>query len=126
MKTQTMQHNWKAFIDLFSSRNNSRQTRLGVLTGPPESMEDYWLEDGLPLAGVDADVHGEALPSVEIMLGDMQNAESRRLTHVVSNARNLKIILSAQGDADGLDVEDSDGRITMLRFENSSFRENAS
>ena len=117
MKAQKEQHNWKALVDLFNTRNQGRPTRLGVLSNPPDAMEDYWLEDGLPLAGVDVDTHADGTPSIEIMLGDERQAESRRLTHVVTNARSLKFVVTALGDADGLEVEGEDGKTTVLRFE---------
>lgn len=78
-------------------------------------MQDYWLEDGLPLTGIDVDSHDEHQgPTVEIMLG---SDEKGHMTHVVKDARFVRIVLSASGETDGLDIEDSEGKTTVLRFE---------
>jgi hypothetical protein len=44
-----------------------RRTRLAVFEGTPESLTDYWLEDMLPLVGLDMDPHGKDGPQVEII-----------------------------------------------------------
>ena len=71
-----------------------------------------------PLAGIDVDPRGENAPTIEIMLGDAAQANSRHLTHTVAKTRTVKIILSASGEADGLEIEDAEDRTTILRFEN--------
>ena len=81
-------------------------------------MTDYWIEDGLPLEGIDIDTHGDNAPTVEIMLGDAQKTGSRAFTHIITKTRFIKIILSASGESNGLDIEDESGAITILRFEN--------
>jgi hypothetical protein len=116
MKTERSNDNWKTFIELFSVRNKNRPTRVAVFEGAPGDMSDYWIEDGLPLAGIDVDTHDPESPSVEIMLGDGKG-DTRHLTHTVNNARFAKILLSASSEADGLEIEDSEGRRTILQFE---------
>jgi hypothetical protein len=116
-KTET-QHNWSAFLKLFSRQNQNRPTRIGVFEGEPGAMTDYWVEDGLPLTGIDVDTGGSDAPSVEIMLGNMEKPDSPALTHTIAKARFIKIVLSAGGESDGLDIENEDGRTTILRFEN--------
>ena len=118
MNAATNQHNWAPFINFFSNQNRKRPTRISVFEGAPEEMEDYWLEDGLPLTGIDIDTHGKESPTIEIMLGDATKADSRHMTHVVSGARSVKIVLSASGDADGLEIVDAEGKTTILQFEN--------
>ena len=95
-----------------------RPTRLAVFAGEPGSMEDYWIEDGLPLAGIDLDEHDEDSPHVEIMLGDASAPDSRHMTHIVTGVRRVKLELGAGGN-DGLDLEDANGEVTLLRFEPS-------
>ena len=112
------QHNWSAFLRLFSLQNNMRPTRIGVFEGAPGAMTDYWLEDGLPLAGIDIDTRGEDAPTVEIMLGSVEKPDTRHLTHTTAKARFVRLVLSASGESDGLDIEDDEGRTTILRFEN--------
>lgn len=118
-KTET-QHNWSAFLKLFSQQNKLRPTRIGVFEGAPGAMTDYWLEDGMPLAGIDIDIHGNAMPTVEIMLGNFEKPESSQMTHIIANTRFVRIVLSASGESEGLDIEDSQGRTTILRFENQT------
>ena len=114
------QHNWTEFIKLFSRQNKSRPTRLGVFEGEPGKLVDYWLEDGLPLEGIDIEARGDAAPSLEIMLGSPEKSDSRSYTHTVENAWFVKIMLSASGESDGLEIEDDQGAITILRFENET------
>lgn len=118
MKAATKQTNWTEFLKLFSEQNRLRPTRLGVFEGEPGEMRDYWLEDGLPLAGIDVDTHAEGAWAIEIMLGNNENAGSQAMTHVIRGARSAKIILSPDGDGDGLEILDAEGKTTFLRFEN--------
>lgn len=110
-------YNWSALLNLFNEQNRMRPTRLGVFEKERDFVTDYWIEDGLPLAGIDADLSNENAPAIEIMLGDGAK-DSRQMTHTVKNARIVKIILSANGAQDGLEVEDADNKTTFLRFEN--------
>ncbi len=119
MKAITKQHDWSTFLKFFSEQNNARPTRLGVLKSEFGAVAtDYWIEDGLPLAGMDVDERGENAPTIEIVLGDAAQADSRHLTHTVAKAQTVKIILSANGEADGLEIEDAQERTTILPFEN--------
>jgi hypothetical protein len=117
MNKTEKQHNWTEFIKLFSRQNKSRPTRIGVFEGEPGNMTDYWLADGLPLEGIDIDTHGDTL-TIEIMLGNAEKAGARAFTHIIEKARFAKIVLSASGESDGLEIENDEGAITILRFEN--------
>ena len=90
------------FLKLFSEQNGGRPTRLGVFEGEPGAMTELWIEDNLPLAGIDFE------------LGDAAEHGSLHFTHTVADARFVKIVLSANG----CDIEDSQGKTTVLRFEN--------
>jgi hypothetical protein len=116
-KTET-QHNWADFLKLFSRQNKLRPTRIGVFEGAPDALTDYWVEDGLPLEGIDVDTSGSDAPSVEIMLGSMEKPGLPGLTHTIAKTRYIRIILSADGESDGLDIENDEGSTTTLRFEN--------
>lgn len=118
MNKTEIQHNWTDFLKLFSRQNHNRPTRIAVFEGQPDAMQDYWLEDGLPLSGIDIDAHGEDAPSIEIMLGEDNTTDSHHFTHNVSKVRSIKFVLSANGETDGLDIEDFRGTTTILRFEN--------
>ena len=88
----------------YSKQNFGRPTRLGVF----ENGNDYWLEDGMPLSGIDFDRHHKSL---EIILGN-------ELTHIINDTRNVKINFSLETENDGLDITDAEGNVTVLRFEN--------
>ena len=92
------------FLQFYSKENSGRPTRLGVF----DNENDYWIEDGILLGGIDFDKHGD---SIEIMLGDV-------MTHTVKNVKMIKISFSLNGVNDGLDITDSEGKTTILRFEN--------
>jgi hypothetical protein len=118
MNATKKQTKWAEFLKLFSEQNRFRPTRLGVFEGEPGEMKDYWLEDGLPLAGIDVDAHGEGFPTIEIMLGKSETADSRTMTHIIRGAQSAYIVLSPSGDDDGLEIKDAEGKTTFLRFEN--------
>jgi hypothetical protein len=98
------QTNWKQFVRFFNEQNAGRPTRLGVF----EDDDDYWLEDGVPLTGIDVDPR-EDHPSLQIMLA--------RFTHTVKGVRKLTFHVTVDGNAEGLDITNAEGSTTILRFE---------
>lgn len=84
MNAVTKQHNWSTFLKLFSEQNRTRPTRIGVFEGEPGAMTEHWIENGLPLTGIDVDARGEDAPTIEIMLGDSTKIDSSHLTHTVT------------------------------------------
>jgi hypothetical protein len=106
MSAAAQQHNWTEFLKFYNKQNAGRKTRLGIFEGE----NDYWLENGLPLSGLDVDTRGDA-PTIEIMLGDF--------THVVENAREINARFSFDGSGDGLDITGAEGKTTVLRFDQS-------
>jgi len=108
MKTDMNAHNWANYIRLFSEQNSGRPTRLGVFQKKGNVVNDYWLESGLPLIGVDIDSHDERA-DVQITLGSF--------THEINNAIELEFHLDLIGNEDGLDIRGADGTTTVLRFE---------
>ncbi len=119
MKTQ-MEMNWSKYLRVFSEHNRNRPTRLGVHQGPPGSMSDLWLEDGLPLLGVDVAARPERL-DVEIMLGPTpepgRGPKAAHMSHRVFDARSLRIVLGASGQSDALEIENANGETTVMQFE---------
>lgn len=101
-------HVWTTFLKCYSEQNMERPTRLGVFENRSDIFNDYWLEDGLPLRGMGVDTHGE-LPDIEILLGEF--------SHRIEGARTLKVHFSQEGDEDGIDISDVNGKTTILRFE---------
>lgn len=104
MSEPRQQLQWTAFLKFYSEQNEGRPTRLGVFEGG----NDYWLENGLPFNGIDVDVHG-GRHIIEIVLGDF--------THITKNVKDVKFLLSHSGEEDGVDIEDFDGKTTVMRFE---------
>lgn len=91
-------------LSFFAKENLGRTTRLGIFDG----ADDFWIESGQPLTAIVVDDRCE-LPSVELVLGDY--------THTICDAMDMKIMLSHAGDEDGLNITDSKGATTILRFE---------
>ena len=114
MEATGTQHNWRPFVDLFGQTNRSRPTRIAVFEGEPEDWTDDWLEDGLPLTGIDIEERPGKPIALEIMLG---TGGTRQFTHAVKDVRSLRITLSATGVNDGLEIGDAEGRTTVLRFD---------
>ena len=108
MTAATRKHEWSDFLRFYTQQHKGRRTRLGLFEHQPDGFTDYWLENGLPLEGVDIDTHDEKA-TVEIMLDGFE--------HPVRDVRSLKAHFSFNGDEDGLDITDSEGNTTILRFE---------
>ena len=116
MGREIEQTRWETFLSEFNEQNRKRATRLGVIKMEDGIEEDFWLEDGLPLAGIGVELDGEDAPRVQIMLGGI-GSDARHLTHTVRRVRRLTLGLSLRGMQDGLEVEAEDGTRTFLRFE---------
>lgn len=86
-----------------------RPTRIGLFEKTSEVTNDYWLEDGLPLRGLDLDFKN-GMPVIEIML--------EGYTHVVRGVRSIRPIYSIDGTEDGIDLIGPGETTTILRFEN--------
>ena len=108
MKAATRQHEWTKFLKFFSEQNAGRPTRLGVFERSGDVVNDYWLENGLPLTGIDIDTKKE-LPSVQITVGNF--------THKVDSAVKLLFHFSLSGNEDGIDISCANGQTTVMRFE---------
>lgn len=106
---------WQSDLEAFGKRNNLRPTRLEVL-GPGREVEsDFWLEDGLLLAGVDVDADGERGTCVEIML-QASSANKNHMTHTIAGVKRLELETTGGRDA-ALEIEDGEGRVTIMHFE---------
>ena len=118
MKREEQRDGWGVYIEEFNRQNRMRPTRLGEIK-VGEVMEDYWLEDGLPLAGIDLDTHGKGAPTLEIMLGGEEET-GNNMTHTVDRVHKITLQLTVDGQDDGLEIEDAGGVTTILRFESLS------
>lgn len=116
MKAET-KHDWTRFLELFLERNRDRPTRLGVFVESGEAFDDYWIEDGMPLNGIAVDPVRDRT-DVELLFGDADGSGETRMTHVVRDAGSMKIHLGLTRDKDSIEFADSEGKHTVLRFEN--------
>ena len=116
MRTNIETSSWKADLAAFGARNHLRPTRLEVL-GPDRNIEsDFWLEDGLLLAGIDLDTDRQRGPFVEIMLQASKTTPANHMTHSVSGVK--RIALNSEDSQDeGLEIEDAEGTVTIMHFE---------
>lgn len=107
---------WQSELAAFGKRNNLRPTRLEVL-GPAGQVEsDFWLEDGLQLAGIDFDPDGERGTYVEIMLHAASAPSKNHMTHIVAGVKRLEVETTDGRDA-ALEIEDGEGGVTIMYFE---------
>lgn len=107
---------WQTNLTAFGERNNMRPTRLGVLGKDREMVSDFWLEDGSLLAGIDLDMDGDGTPSVEIMLQAPVGTTKNHMTHTVAGVKRVELE-TTDGRDEGLEIEDREGAITIMRFE---------
>lgn len=103
------QHCWETFLKFYSEQNKGRKTRLGVFEREGNVVTDYWIEDGLPLLGIDIEP-ADGLPAIEVLL--------EGYSHSIDAARSLHVHFSHDAEEDGLDITDDHGKTTILRFEN--------
>jgi hypothetical protein len=107
---------WQSDLAAFGKRNNLRPTRLEVL-GPVREVEsDFWLEDGLLLAGIDLDTDGERGACVEIMLQAPSAPSKNHMTHNIAGVKRLELE-TTDGLDKALEIEDGEGKITIMHFE---------
>jgi hypothetical protein len=108
MKRVIEQSNWTDFLKRYSEENEGKPTRLGVFEPNNGSSIDYWIEDGLPLLGLDT-YNEKGKRRIEILF--------ENYTHAIDHAAELVCVESTEDDR-GLNISDSNGRTTQLRFEN--------
>jgi hypothetical protein len=107
---------WQTDLAAFGQRNNMRPTRVEVL-GPARDVEsDFWLEDGLLLAGIDLDMDGERGPCIEIMLQTPSASSQTHMTHTVAGVKRLELEIT-DGRDKSLEIEDGEGGVTIMYFE---------
>lgn len=107
---------WPNYFKEYTLRNDGRPTRLEVRGRVDE--EDFWLECGLPLIGIDIDTHDKDTPRVEIMLGGgTAHQRDNHVTRSIACVRRVTLEKSADGRDQGLEIEDADAVTTILWFE---------
>ena len=107
---------WQSDLAAFGKRNNLRPTRLEVLGPAREFESDFWLENGLLLAGIDLDTEGERGTCIEIMFQTPSASSQNHMTHTVTGVKRVEMEIS-DGRDESLEIEDGDGRVTIMHFE---------
>jgi|SRR5687767_917774 len=108
MNAPKQQADWANFLKYYSKANMDRPTRIGLFEKIGDVTDDYWIEDGLPLRGIDLD-DKNGIPVIEILL--------QGYTHVVRGVRTIRPTYSIDGTEDGLDLIGPGETTTILRFE---------
>ncbi|MDX6528995.1 MAG: hypothetical protein QOH41_1285 [Blastocatellia bacterium] len=103
---------WISYLIEFSKRNNSRPTRLEVF-GENGAQEE---EHGLPFAGISLE-RGNGTPSIAIMFSARNGDTPSHLTHIIENVQEITPKRGLDGGDEALEIVDSQGEISLLRFE---------
>jgi hypothetical protein len=98
---------WKEFLRNFSTRHRGHRTRLGLFEIRDGVVNDLWIEDGIPLVGIDIDTK-EGRQTIGIVF--------EHFRHSIKNVSTISEV-SGENVAAGLDIQDSEGKTTALRFE---------
>jgi len=99
---------WKEFLQNFSRRHRGERTRLGVFEIRDGVVNDLWIEDGVPLIGIDVDTK-EGRRTVGIAF--------EHFRHSIENVSKITPVNDAEAVDEGLDIQDDEGKTTALRFE---------
>src|SRR5688572_6734250 len=110
---------WQPSLTDFGERNKMRATRLEVFGVPREVESDFWLEDGLLLAGITLEMDRDRGATVEIMLQAPAAATHGHMSHTIAGIKRLAID-GGNGRDQGLELEDKEGAVTVMRFESQS------
>lgn len=101
---------WIEFLDEFTREHQGRQVDMEVLGSDIGAQTEA---HDMPLQGVSADVRKAGEHDVSIVVGDEQNPP---LTHIVPQARHLRIERTDTGNDDTLEIEAADGSKTLLHL----------
>jgi hypothetical protein len=84
-----------------------KPTRLGIVEMREDVANDYWIEDGLPLVGLDTSQY-KGKTRVDFIFDSFR--------HSIDGATKLVHVSEVDRDY-GLDVTDAEGKTAVLRFE---------
>ena len=98
----------KEFLRKFSTRHRRARTRVGVFEMRDGVVNDLWIEDGLPLVGIDVDTKQRS-PTMGIVF--------EHFRHSIENVSTITQVNDSEEVGEGLDIGDEEGNTTALRFE---------
>ena len=116
MQNAIVPETWKTSLSEFGKRNHLRPTRIEVLDPSADLNLDFWIEDGMLLTGIDMEADRNRGLSVDIMLQATPEACRNHLTHRIAEVMRLELESRGVGN-EVLEVQDSRGMITIVRFE---------
>jgi hypothetical protein len=116
MRVEINHSDWGAALREVNTHNFQRATRLEVIGEIGDVARDYWMENGVPFLGLSLEEAVADGPRFEVMLGKPA-AGSGHLTHVVPQVSSLVVERNYEGQTDALELRDSQGNTTILRFE---------
>ena len=102
---------WTNYFNEFTRRNQLRPTQLEVF-GENGAQHQ---ECGLPFTGISLG-RSNGAPEIEIMLGEPDGREARRLTHVIANVEQITPKRGADGRDEALQIV-SKGETSLLSFD---------
>ena len=112
---------WQTNLAEFGERNKMRATRLEVFGTAREVESDFWLEDGLLLAGIALEMNRDRGTTIEIMLQAPAARTHAHMTHTVAGVKRMAMDRANRRN-EALELEDKEGAITIMHFESESAR----
>lgn len=107
------QSEWNSFFDLFSRQHEGWLTTLEILGKDIGAQREA---NELPLEGVSLVSGGEESEAISIDLG---STASDHVSHFVSEPTHVWLEQTTGGTAASLEIEETDGTQTLLRFRSS-------
>src|SRR5690348_12568462 len=93
---------WKEFLQSFATRHRGARTRLGVFEIHDGVVNDLWIEDELPLTGIDIDTK-DGRRTIGISFENYR--------HSIENVATITEV-GSEDLSTGLDIKDDDGNTT--------------
>lgn len=109
MSYEIKREDWSRFFDSLSRRRFEWKAEIEVLS---PSIGDQTLNIALPFNGVTAEGTGEQT-TVEISAG---KSGSQHQSHSILNPTRVAFLAASEGRGDVVDIEESDGTKTLIRF----------
>ena len=101
---------WQPFLDQFSQCHLGEKVTVKIMgTGIGDQTE---VRD-LPLMGISADTKASGGERIDVSAGD---STSVHITHAVVHPSHVRVAEDDQGHALAMQIESSDGPVTLVRF----------
>jgi hypothetical protein len=104
---------WGALLTGFSKRNRFRRARFETFRGA-EVVEE---EQEARLENITSSLTGAGAPLVVITRVDNSNAALAEIVTTIPHVRRISPQLDVDGSEDGLEIEDINGVLSLLRLE---------